>query len=295
MMKFKEYAYKYLKFGKSEWKNSTFDKNQGIVANRLNFFFDYDLTDIKPSVIKDWLSAIDDVGSKSKKHYISSLNSILTLALQDEMIDKNPLIHLRSVKSRTPDIEPFTKDEVRSILKEAKFYNKNLVMFLYLGFYTGMRTGEILALKFKDIDMKNKTISVKSSRSRFGESTPKTAGSIRIIPILDELLPVIARSFYFFDSASLDYVLRTQYNKPYRDTWIFQGYWKQILKKLGLKYRRPYVMRHTFATNMLLDNHVTPLELASLLGHSSPKMIYDVYVRYVNKNLKSFDRSIKVY
>lgn len=294
-MKFKEYAYKYLKFGKSEWKNSTFDKNQGIVANRLNFFFDYDLTDIKPSVIKEWLSAIDDVGSKSKKHYISSLNSILTLALQDEMIDKNPLIHLRAVKSRTPDIEPFTKDEVRSILKEAKFYNKNFIMFLYLGFYTGMRTGEILALKFKDIDMKNKTISVKSSRSRFGESTPKTLGSIRIIPILDELLPVIARSFYSYDFISCDYVLTTQYNLPYRDTYIFQGYWKQILKKLNLKYRRPYVMRHTFATNMLLDNHVTPLELASLLGHSSPKMIYDVYVRYVNKNLKSFDRSIKVY
>lgn len=54
-------------------------------------------------------------------------------------------------------------------------------------------------------------------------------------------------------------------------------------------------MRHTYATNMLYKNLVTPVELANLLGHSSTKMIYDVYVNYLNQNLDDFNRDINIY
>ena len=64
---------------------------------------------------------------------------------------------------------------------------------------------------------------------------------------------------------------------------------------LNLKYRRLYNMRHTYATNMLYQNFVSPVELAKLLGHSTPKMVYDVYVNYLNSNLKDFDRNIQIY
>ena len=54
-------------------------------------------------------------------------------------------------------------------------------------------------------------------------------------------------------------------------------------------------MRHTYATSMLYQNFVTPVELSKLLGHSTPKMIYDVYVNYLNSNLKDFKRDISIY
>ena len=54
-------------------------------------------------------------------------------------------------------------------------------------------------------------------------------------------------------------------------------------------------MRHTYATSMLYGNYVTPVELSKLLGHSTPKMIYDVYVNYLNSNLKDFKRDISIY
>ena len=60
-MKFSYYADLYLKFGKKEWKNSTFVKNAGIVANRLHFFENMEISDIKPSVIRVWLDGISDV------------------------------------------------------------------------------------------------------------------------------------------------------------------------------------------------------------------------------------------
>ena len=54
-------------------------------------------------------------------------------------------------------------------------------------------------------------------------------------------------------------------------------------------------MRHTYATNMLYNNLVTPLQLAQLLGHSSTEMVYSVYVNYLDEKIDDFSRSISVY
>ena len=172
-VKFKYYADLYLKLGKSEWKLSTYCKNKGIVKNRLNVFFDLDIYEIKPSVIRLWLNSIQDVSNKSKKHYLNSLSMILKLALEDEIIDKNPIIHIKSIVHKTPRIEPFTSQQVNDILRLSTRYNDRFQIFLYVGFFTGMRTGEILSLKMKDVDLENRVININSTRSRFGENTPK--------------------------------------------------------------------------------------------------------------------------
>ena len=115
-MKFSYYADLYLKFGKKEWKNSTFVKNAGIVENRLRFFENMEISDIKPSVIRVWLDGISDVCNKSKKHYLSALSQIIKIAIEDEEISKNPLVHIKKMQHITPRIEPFTNEEVLKIL-----------------------------------------------------------------------------------------------------------------------------------------------------------------------------------
>ena len=293
-VKFKYYADLYLKLGKSEWKLSTYCKNKGIVKNRLNVFFGMDIDEIKPSVIRLWLNSIQDVSNKSKKHYLNSLSMILKLALEDEIIDKNPIIHIKSIVHKTPRIEPFTSQQVNDILRLSTRYNDKFQIFLYVGFFTGMRTGEILSLKMKDIDLENRVININSTRSRFGENTPKTIYSIRSIPILDNLYTRLKT--YIEKYPGNIYLLQTQYNEPYRDTGVFTSdFLKPILDELNLPYRRLYNMRHTYATSMLFQNFATPVELSKLLGHSTPKMVYDVYVNYLNSNLKDFKRDISIY
>ena len=249
-MNFKNYSDLYLKLGKDEWKYSTYCKNEGIVKNRLSCFFDYDIENIKPSDIRIWLNSIVDVGQKSKKHYLTALSGIFNLALQDELISKSPIIHLKKLSYQAPRIEPFTNSEVQAILRYSKNFNFNFRLFIHLGFFTGMRTGEILALKNSDIDLKNKIITINATRSRFGETTPKTKKSIRKIPILNTLYDILKDKFNTRAYQTREYLLETQYGLPYRDTYIFQhNFWKPILKKLNIRYRRPYTMRHTYATN----------------------------------------------
>ena len=56
--------------------------------------------------------------------------------------------------------------------------------------------------------------------------------------------------------------------------------WTLALKKAGLRYRKPYTTRHTFAAWMLLFK--PPLQVCALMGHSSKKMVYEVYGSYVD-------------
>lgn len=293
-MKFEHYAKLWLALGAKNWKPSTLDKNTGIVKTRLKDFVGLEIAEIKPSFIRLWLSSIDDVSNKSKKHYISALSGIFTLALQDEVINRNPIKFLESLKHTTPRILPFSDEEVNIILENSKQFGENFELFCMLGFFTGMRTGEIIALKVSDIDLKNLTISINSTRSRFGEGSPKTAKSMRKVPII-KALQYKLNKFLASRHFKSGYLLENQYKKPYRDSNVFQSMWAVLLNKNGIEYRRPYTMRHTYATNMLSNNYVTPVRLASLLGHTTPKMIYNVYVNYLNQNLNDFNRDLSLY
>ena len=291
-MSFSKYANLYLDFKKHELKYSTFCKYEGIVNLRLlPYFGSFDIADIKPSDVKKWLYSIDDVGSKSKRHYLGVLSGIMQEALFDEIIDKNPVKYIRIPKYYSPVIKPFTADQVQMILDNVQ--NFNYRVYLAIAFYTGMRSGEIIGLKKEDINLDAGLIRVVRSRSRFGETTPKTRYSIRELPIIELLKPYLIE---VMNSHDKDYLFITQYKEPYRDTHVFTlRYWKPLLKELGIEYRRPYNTRHTYATNMLYRNLVSPVQLSQLLGHSSTQMVYDVYVKYVETNYKNFDRSMNIY
>lgn len=258
----------------------------------LPFFQNIPIIEIKTSDIKSWLIDIDDVGGKSKRTYLSVIKGIFDEALYDDVIEKNPVTRIRPPKFTQPPIHPFTSEEVKNILNAAESGMNNFKNYLKIAFFTGMRSGEIIGLKKEDIDLKNKILKVRRTRSRFGETTPKRE-SIRDIPILDSLLPFIEKLYNLHDH---DYLFKTQYNEPYRDTNVFvDRYWKPSLESLKIPYRRPYNTRHTYATNMLYRNLVTPVELAQLLGHSSTEMVFNVYVAYLDQNYKTFDRTIDMY
>ena len=120
-----------------------------------------------------------------------------------------------------------------------------------------------------------------------------TKYSIRQVPIIELLKPYLLELYNKHDN---EYLFITQYKKPYKDNSVFQEqFWKPSLKELGIEYRRPYNARHTYATNMLYNNLVTPVQLAQLLGHANTQMVFDVYVNYLDSFNDKFDRSIEIY
>ena len=157
-----------------------------------------------------------------------------------------------------------------------------------------MRTGEILALKKENIDFNKRLIYVKLSRSKFGENSPKTAGSIRQVPIVDALYYDLEKYVLFHVFRS--YLFVNQYCEPYNTDFSFtRYYWKPLLKFLGIPYRKLYVMRHTYATNVLKNTDISPYELSRLLGHSSTEMVFNRYVKFIENQKDEFKRDVKIY
>jgi len=91
------------------------------------------------------------------------LRGIFQEALYDEVIEENIAMKLRKPKLKKPEIEPFTLDEIDRIIRGAVGWFKHLIQ---VGFYTGMRTGEIVALKWEDVDFEAKTIYVRRTEEK---------------------------------------------------------------------------------------------------------------------------------
>ena len=170
---------------------------------------------------------------------------ILAIVQSYRLYFKLPLLDSKLLDISRYGCEPkekdtFSEDEIKQILDEAKSdeYSKELEAILQIAANTGARPGEILAIKKKDIDLVNDTINIQKTRNEKGEEyDPKTASSKRIIPIFNtNFKEFLQTNYYRFKERIFAVgVTRTKLNKEY----------KRLLKKLGLKYRRMYDLRHS--------------------------------------------------
>jgi integrase len=291
-MTFEHYASVYIEIKRTQVKLSTLSKYQNIIGTKLlPYFGDRKINTIKPSDCRVWFARYSERSAKTLRDYASVVSGIFQEAIYDEAITKNPADFLRVPKLCKRNVQPFSSQEVKMIFDAVpigKFRS-----YLFIAFYTGMRSGEIMALKKTDIDFENRLIHVSRSRGRFGESSPKTQNGFRLVPILDELLPVLKD---LYDSHDKEYLFITRSGQPYKHNETFyQKYWVPLFQKLDIPYRRLYNTRHTFATMMLSEGHCTPYQLSKILGHGDTQMVHQVYVKMIESNDFEFDMSIELY
>ncbi|MFA6191711.1 MAG: tyrosine-type recombinase/integrase [Sulfurimonas sp.] len=237
------------------------------------------LNDIKRSQLLKWQSKLSETRAyRTVKVIRTILMTILEDAYKDEIIEKNPL-KLVSVPTGDDVIkkQPFSFDEIYTILDNAP---ESMKAFFAIGFFTGMRTGEIIGLKWSDIDFDKKIISVRRSIRQGRETAPKTKSSIRDIDLLDVLKAYLIKH----KSMALDgsvYVFETYMGEPYKKTDnISSHFWRNILKEQNIQYRNMYQMRHTFASLMISQGE-NILWVSKMLGHKDSSMTLDVYAQYM--------------
>lgn len=271
----------------------THKRYESIIANGIvPLLGDTPIRDLKISHIDKWRrDLLQRFTAKTVKEYQIVFRGIFQKALQDEEVNKNPFDALDSLKVKKPTVVPFMPHEVKLILDTAHGWFKN---YLALGFMTGMRVGEIVALKWENVNLETREIYVCASRSMGVEGTTKTQSSIRYIPIIDTLVPFIESQKKF--SGDKEYVFVNHFGRPFYDyKTIGSNQWVDILKKCGLSHRRMYEMRHTCATNLLMSGQYSVNEIASVLGHTTPQMLFERYTRSISAERKPFNKTIDIY
>ena len=156
--------------------------------------------------------------------------------------------------------------------------------FLGISFYIGARPGELLGLKIQDIDFEKNTISItKQFTKRTLKKTLKTKGSTRVIPLFAAAIPYlqsliqeakINKSFYLFSKVGKPTSLYSIDNIRGRKG---SGIWSRLLKKCNIEYRKIYQTRHTFITHALNSGNFKVMDIAQIVGHNGPEMIYPAF------------------
>lgn len=189
---------------------------------------------------------------------------------------ENPYYDIKALKQPKTDIQPLTLDEVWKFINGVRedYRNYYLVRFL-----TGMRTSEIDGLTWENIDFNRREIVIKQALVKGKMVPPKTQESYRAIQmspwVYDALKEQQAVSY-----KRSDYVFCSHTGEPLDYNNVNKRVWHPTLKILGLKKRNAYQTRHTAATLWLAAGE-SPEWIASQMGHSTTKMLFNTYSRYV--------------
>ncbi len=267
----------------SKIKPSTFQRYESIYRKYIkeSEIAGLKLANINTLKMQQFYNKLSKTYSYSQLKYLNSvLKTFFNWCIDSGYILRNPCLKVdikgnknEIIINNKQEVEILSEDEISTIKEHIKGSNMELLILLDLA--SGLRQGELLALNWEDIDLKNKTLTVNKSvkevyiyedeNNRHIETifqVPKTQNSFRTISIPDALI----------------YVLKNEKNKngllfhdnngnPLRAKNISYQ-WKKILKDCNIPHKKFHAIRHTYAS-MLLKNGVDIETVAELMGHTA--------------------------
>lgn len=246
---------------------------------KLDEFDDIKIKEIKLHTLQKFFDNIE--ASYGTKSYIKSiLNMIFEFALKNEFIETNRVKFIELGKNeKVVQRKIFTTDEIKILFDNLDSDNKFVKKMTYgvlILIYTGLRIGEFINLKTKDIDLEKNVIYITKS---------KTSAGVRKIPISDKILSLFkdnidnSKEYFFFNKKGNNYLyynFLTQFNK--------------MLELLSLGKHTIHDTRHTFAT-MLNNANANSTSIVKLIGHSDFKTTEEIYT---HKDIEELRKAVNL-
>ncbi|WP_207062874.1 Arm DNA-binding domain-containing protein [Motiliproteus sp. SC1-56] len=204
------------------------------------------------------------------------LGAILRYA-RDELDIPFVLGPVKPLRTDPTDPRPLTLPEVEKFLSVVDpFYRDYYIVRLF----TGMRGCEMSGLRDKDLDFDHRLIRVRAAWVQ-GEMTDlKTQYSRRDIPMIAPVYDALQRARAKTQGKG-GLVFLNPFDRPIDNRWLAQKAWYPALRKADLRRRNPHQSRHTAAV-LHLAAHENPGYISRILGHSSSKLLFDVYAPYIH-------------
>lgn len=272
-------------------KESTQLKYQNIINTHIKpELGEVDIRKIDDVMINKFLVEKKETGRVDKKGGLSNsyvktmaiiINSVMCYAIEKEF--RPPL----KAKIQKPVVD---KKEITVLSENIQIKLENSLCYddsktalgILIALHTGLRIGEICALKWENIDLEKKVIKVRNSiirvsnpenriqKTKYIIATPKTKTSIRDIPITTKLYPILKNAYsqnIFVVSETADFICpRT-----------FEYHFHKLLHQYSIPDTNFHVLRHTFATRCV-EKNVDIKTLSEILGHSNVSITLNYYV-----------------
>ncbi|EIA1766333.1 site-specific integrase [Vibrio parahaemolyticus] len=242
-----------------------------------------------------------------------TINAFLAWLHKMEYVSRDLSKVLERVKENEPDIQPFSMAEIDKALSHChQLQHRNLITLLV---YSGIRSGEICALAWEDVDFENRTIHVrrstydkrglkttKTDKERFVDLMPPALEALKAQRHLTYLYPANEHEVELPGNAYRTEKLRFVFNPKavrqqkgsdydYYGKRALVRIWADLCKKADIPHRNQYQLRHTYASWAITHANVNVSYLAQQMGHSDITMIAKVYGKWLKEsNKKESDR-----
>ena len=285
-----EFAEIHFELQKTQIRKHTLERNIMHYNNHIApYFGKRELRSITPLEIERWQNRLlQKYKHLTVQKFRSILFSIFEKAKVNDYVDKNPLEKVTAPKvqlNKVPEeINPFTESELNKIIVAADGYMKN---FIQLMASTGMRPGEIIALKRSDIDFEKRNIKVERTRLRAKKDSEvldgltKTMASRRYVDMLQTAEEALKKQLELTKGS--DYIFLNHSNRPFYNHDIIGVRFKKILKKSGVKARPLYNLRHTFASQ-LISKGADITWVSKMLGHKDVSITLKIYTKFIKED-----------
>jgi integrase len=213
----------------------------------------------------------------SRKTLLKCIKRVFQMAMEEGLIHRNPAVGVK-VSVPEADQKVLTNEEVKIFLREAKATNHRFYPMWAMALFTGMRSGELFALLWTDIDFDARMISVKRQwTSKDGVTSTKTRRS-RLVPISDELLAFLKEQKL---KSQGEHVLpRSQEWENGEQALVT----REFCQAIGVTPVKFHDLRATFITNLLARGESLARVMA-MVGHSQIKTT-NVYLRLAGVDVK---------
>lgn len=296
----------YIKASSSRIRETSLDKaKSNLEKHVIDSLGEIKLDKLRPAVLQKWKNEMEEKeiyeGKKlslvTKQNVYAYFNALLNFAVKMEYLKDNPMKKIGNFKSSTEikkEMDYYTPEEYHKYSEEAlrmaqEDDNNRLYdyyVFFSIAFYTGLRKGEINALKWTDIDGDYLTVSRSINQKLKGEdkeTPPKNKSSYRTLQMPKPLISILEHQkerYKELDGFSDDFRVYGG-SRPLRDTSIDKVN-RNIAESAGLKRIRIHDFRHSHAS-VLANNGINIQEIARRLGHSDVKITWETYAHLYPK------------
>ena len=275
---------------KGNVRSNTYSTYRGYIKNHINRLIgDFELCELKPEILQGFVGKLMNgekpLSAKGIHAVFSMLSSALACAVEYERITKNPCSKVRLPKPKEKEVQIFDRTE-QAKLEQAILNSddkRNIAILVCL--YTGLRIGELCALRWGSIDFESGQLTIRHSMTRVNNydepavaktkivfEEPKTAKSKRVLPLPEFLCAILKK---LRKESCSEFVFSVDGNKPIQPRTM-QYLYQRLLEKTDLKYRNFHALRHTFATRAI-ELGVDIKTVSEALGHSNAVITINRY------------------
>ncbi|WP_440588405.1 Arm DNA-binding domain-containing protein [Bordetella genomosp. 11] len=255
------------------------------------------LGQLAPADLRAWIAGMGVTG-KTVRNRLTPLRSVLDDAVNDELLESNPLDRIalgklikQTAKKSDYEVDPFDVDEVEALLRAARADERPMIAFW---FECGLRPGEMIAMAWESADWvhgrvriaDNEVTGIKDGKVTQVRKTPKTAAGYRDVDLSPRALEALQaqKAYTFLAGGRIWHDPRK--GKPWEnDAQVRKALWQPLCKRAGVRYRNPYQMRHTYASTRLTAG-ANPWYIAAQLGHADVEMVFKIYGKFIPKNFQ---------